>query len=323
MKAYDFLKPAVALGIAGQLLTGASASAQAPGATAPQTQAKTTASAPAKAPVQGLFWKATNGTNTVYLLGSIHLASKKMYPLPAVIEDGFKASKTLVVEVNINNIDQSKLVTMMQSKGLYPEGDDLLKHLQPGDDKKLEAFCDKNGFPLMAIQRVKPWLASLMISVVPFMNAGMTADLGIDQYFLNKAKATGKKVDEAENMDFQIDLLSSEPDAEALASLHQVLSQKSGGPSSDVANKLQDSWIRGDAEAVDKFAHADRDPSGKDRKLLEDRNPHMADVAEKYLKGTTPCFFVVGSAHLTGPEGVVAILQKRGYTVTQVLSPAK
>jgi len=42
-------------------------------------------------------------------------------------------------------------------------------------------------------------------------------------------------------------------------------------------------------------------------------------VAEKYLKtGGGPCFFVVGAAHMVGPDGVVAILQKRGYTVTRV-----
>ena len=31
---------------------------------------------------QGLMWKASSATNTVYLLGSIHLASSDMYPLP-------------------------------------------------------------------------------------------------------------------------------------------------------------------------------------------------------------------------------------------------
>jgi uncharacterized protein YbaP (TraB family) len=43
---------------------------------------------------KGLFWKATSGANTIYLLGSIHLGSKDMYPLPREFEDAFAASNT-------------------------------------------------------------------------------------------------------------------------------------------------------------------------------------------------------------------------------------
>src|SRR6478672_7160250 len=46
----------------------------------------------------GLMWKATSATNTVYLLGSIHLASPDMYPLPAQIEAAFRNSAVLIVE---------------------------------------------------------------------------------------------------------------------------------------------------------------------------------------------------------------------------------
>ena len=44
----------------------------------------------------------------------------------------------------------------------------------------------------------------------------------------------------------------------------------------------------------------------------------MADVAEQFLKGKEPAFVVVGAAHMVGQDGVVRILQKRGYKVEQV-----
>ena len=54
------------------------------------------------------------------------------------------------------------------------------------------------------------------------------------------------------------------------------------------------------------------------RAILTDRNPHMADAAEQFLKGKEPAFLVVGAAHLVGKDGVAAILAQRGYKVEQV-----
>ena len=48
--------------------------------------------APAPATKKAIFWKVTSPTSTVYLLGSIHLGSKDMYPLPKEIEDAFEGS---------------------------------------------------------------------------------------------------------------------------------------------------------------------------------------------------------------------------------------
>jgi uncharacterized protein YbaP (TraB family) len=285
-----------------------------------QATAPDHAPAAAKQPVKGMFWRATNGTNTVYLLGSIHLASEAMYPLPKPIEDGFTNSKTLVVEVDLTKVDQSKVSSMVMEKGLYPDGDDLLKHISKDDAKKLQAFCDKNGFPMVGLQKMRPWVASITISFLPFLSAGMKPELGIDQYFMDKAKKAKKPIEQAESVDFQFNLLASASDAEALAALHRTLNGKDGA-GADMAKQLQESWIQGDVPQLEKLLNAERDPSGLDKKLIEDRNPHMADVAEKYLKGPTPCFFVVGAAHLVGPQGVVALLKQRGYSVEQVLSP--
>jgi uncharacterized protein YbaP (TraB family) len=52
--------------------------------------------------------------------------------------------------------------------------------------------------------------------------------------------------------------------------------------------------------------------------MLQDRNVRMADATEQFLKGKERAFVVVGAAHMVGPDGVVRILEKRGYKVEQV-----
>src|SRR5688572_17338730 len=69
------------------------------------------------------LWKATSKTNTVYLLGSIHVATEDMYPLPDEILKAFAASKALAVEVDLTKVDPAAMQTVMMEKGVYPPGD--------------------------------------------------------------------------------------------------------------------------------------------------------------------------------------------------------
>jgi uncharacterized protein YbaP (TraB family) len=79
-----------------------------------QLVAQDVAVAPAPAPAKkALFWKATSKDNVVYLLGSIHLGSKSLYPLPREIEDAFDHSALLAVDIDINQVNMAKLLGMI------------------------------------------------------------------------------------------------------------------------------------------------------------------------------------------------------------------
>ena len=291
--------------LAGLVLV-APVAAQAPAAARP--------AAPAAAK-KALFWKASSGDNVVYLLGSIHLGSKEMYPLADEVEEAFERSTALIVEVDINRVDQQGMQAMILSKGLYGGDDSLWNHVSPETREGLEKFCEKYGFPAVAMAKFRPWMAALMVTTLPLTKSGMEAGLGIDKYFLDKAVQTKKKVVEAESAEWQIKLLSGFP-AELLEKF-VVSALEEGGL--DKVKKIQELWMSGDAAGLDAMIHEKSStPEEITRGMLEDRNPHMADVAEQYLKGKETGFMVVGAAHMVGAEGVVKLLEKRGYKVEQV-----
>jgi uncharacterized protein YbaP (TraB family) len=277
------------------------------------------AQAPKTAAVQKkcLFWKAVSGANVVYLLGSIHLASNAVYPLPKPIDEAFAASKSMVVEVDINQIDPSSL-TQYLSKGAYSDGDTLWNHLKPETTAKVKKFLKAQETPPEFIGAFKPWLAGVMLPLIPMMKAGANNDNGIDKHFLDLAKGK-KKIEQAETADFQFKLLSSVPDSLGDVYVNYCIGETEKGKSDDL--KLEKLWLSGDDVLLGEvMSQYPKELTSLMNALLRDRNPHMADVAEKYLKtGGGPCFFVVGAAHLVGPEGVVALLQKRGYTVSRVV----
>src|SRR5215471_14820951 len=74
---------------------------------------------------KAMFWKVSSDTSVVWLLGSIHLGSKEMYPLAGEIEDAFRNAAALIVEADIRQADMQKMQGAVLAKGMYP-GDDVL-----------------------------------------------------------------------------------------------------------------------------------------------------------------------------------------------------
>ena len=287
------------------LVAASQLAAQKPAPAAPPAVAK-----------KALFWKVSSGDNVTYLLGSIHLGSKNMYPLPKEVEDAFEHSSALIVEVDINHLDQQKIQALVMETGMYQGDDTLWDHIGKENRARLEQFCEKYGFPAAGMAKMKPWVVAMLVATLPMMKNGMEAGLGIDKYFLDKAGKAQKRVVEVESAEWQFKLLSGITDE----MLDQYLASTVEQDPLTHARKLQEAWLSGDAGRVDQFVREAmaKSPEELNRALLTDRNPHMADVAEQFLKSKDQGFMVVGAAHMVGKDGVVALLEKRGYKVEQV-----
>ena len=270
---------------------------------------------PTPAGKKAIFWKVTSPTSVTYLLGSIHLGSKDMYPLAKEIEDAFAASAIVAVEADVRHVDMAKMQSAVMAKGLYPAGETLWDHITPDTRKKLDQFGQKYDFPVANLAPLKPWVVSLTISTLPMLKAGMDPSLGIDMYFLNKSD--NKRVVEIESADWQISLLSGFPDD--LQEKFLTSSLEEGIDMQENLKRLREAWSAGDADKLDAVTReSTKTPEKITRALLQDRNPHMADAAEKFLKGKEQAFVIVGAAHMVGKDGVVADLRRRGYKVEQV-----
>jgi len=246
-----------------------------------------------------------------------------MYPLPDYMEREFKEAGTLVVEVNIaaaqEGEGQAKMMQYVMANGMYQDDDNLWKHVSKNTRAKVEKFCKAHQIPAMMASKMKPWLLAMTASVMPSPTLQDEISDGVDMHFMTEAKNQKKKIQEAESLELQIKMLADIPAAEQEKYL--VTSMNSAGQSKDMLAKMQDIWIDGDIEKTNKFLDDGfKGQSDLDKRLIDDRNPHMADVAESFLKTYKTCFFVVGAGHLVGKKGVIQMLKDRGYKVEQVLS---
>jgi hypothetical protein len=268
-------------------------------------------------PTPAFFWKISSPTDTVYLLGSIHLAPKEFYPLPREIEGAFASCSVLNVEIDIRNVDQSAVTPMIMSKGMYQGDDTLWAHLDEKTAAALKAWCAKAGFPDAALAKMKPWMAQTILALTGATASGMDPTSGIDYHFLNEADKPKKKIAAIETIESQLSAISSAPEKVQVADLKDTVDHVND-MSADM-RKLVDLWLSGDeTKELAEDSEISKDPEVV-KTLLYDRNIVMADFVEKELKAGTRAFVVVGTAHTVGPKGIAGLLMARGYKVSRVM----
>ena len=77
-------------------------------------------------------------------------------------------------------------------------------------------------------------------------------------------------------------------------------------------------WRRGDSAALEKtLLSGFKDFQSAYVSLIVERNRNWIPQIEACLSRPSPCFVVVGAAHLVGPDGLLAILKQRGYRLEQ------
>ena len=267
---------------------------------------------------KNFLWRIQSKKNTVYVLGSIHLLKKDVYPLSRTIEGAFEKSDVLAVEADVSDINRLDLQKLMAS-AFYPASDSLEKHVSGKTFNLIKEETARAGLPMEMVYNQKPWFLALTLESIELMKSGYDPNYGIDKHFLSKAEGR-KKISELESLDYQIDLLAGLNDEEQelflLYTLRElkILVQE--------VDKLVDAWKSG---AVEKMESTITKSLAEDRrfytiydKLIYKRNRNMSQKIEGYLKTNGTYFVVVGAAHLLGDKGIIQLLKDKGYSVEQL-----
>ncbi|MBC8527250.1 MAG: TraB/GumN family protein, partial [Candidatus Cloacimonetes bacterium] len=83
-----------------------------------------------------------------------------------------------------------------------------------------------------------------------------------------------------------------------------------------VLHDLVDAWDAGDLEKLDELLNEEFEeyPAIK-QSLLINRNYNWLDDVIEYTKDNEDYLVIVGSGHLAGEEGLVELLEAKGYSV--------
>ena len=263
------------------------------------------------------LWKVEAPSGApAYLLGSLHVLTADAYPLPTPIDKAFAESKTLVEEVDLDEMNDPMQMMAALSKAMLPGGQTLDQLISAQTFAEVRKRAEAYGMPMMALQRMKPWLVAVTLMAPMLQSAGFKPELGIDRHFFDRAKERGLTRQALETLAYQLDRFDQMPvklQEELLeATIEDLDTQVTG------VKDIVRAWSSGDIRTIEKLTlTALLESPELYRRLLLERNQNWLPQVERCLTENAGCFIVVGAAHLVGKDGLPSLLAKKGYKVTQ------
>ncbi|MEO8777040.1 MAG: TraB/GumN family protein [Rhodanobacter sp.] len=307
------------------LLASASASASMPPAPSP------TLAAPSASAQEPFDWQSAHGVlfrirstragaPDSLLLGTIHIGAPLALGLdPQRIQQAVVAQRILVNEVAGDTpwqprYDHYRLLAAGQSLATLIGGLQFIK--------LATLLPDHRG---TALNRFKPWVAMTLLEEgqdAPLARADGPGRRNMDATIEDIARAHGLKLVHLETLEDQLAALDCTPAADYAVVLRQRLADPQAlraeteralafYRAGDLAGWLADIDAMSGLDAPARVAeqHA-RDC------LVDQRNARWIEELEPLLRDGG-CFVAVGAIHLTGPDGLLAGLARRGFTVSE------
>ena len=144
------------------------------------------------------------GGQHLHLVGSIHMGTQDMSPLPPGLIKLLKHADALVVEADISG-HESPFAGLESDLPLAERLDEA--HLA-----ELTRVADETGVSLSMIDALPLWQIAMVLQATQAQRLGLRGDYGIDYQLLNLARARSLPIIELEGTDSQIALLRQLPD---------------------------------------------------------------------------------------------------------------
>jgi uncharacterized protein len=263
----------------------------------------------------GLLWQIDKpGSTPSYLLGTIHSEDQRVIQLPDAISSRFEKADSVSLELLMD------IPTILKStKAMFFQGDESLDQII---DKalfdKIVTIMQKYQMPPMMVKKFKPWAVVATFSTPP-PKTGTFLDLQL----YKKAQALGIRTYGLEKVEEQLAVFERLSLKQQISLLKDTMKYIDEMPT--IFNKLHELYLKRNLTALMEFSIEYMRKSSEDKALIDSfyegivdkRNITMVKRMEKRLKEGN-AFIAVGALHLPGKNGILNLLQKRGYQVSAV-----
>ena len=157
------------------------------------------------------------------------------------------------------------------------------------------------------------------------LSIGFVPNQGVENLLAARAKQSDKDILEIETVDDSLGLF------EKLTFTEQALLLENTLDDADnmivLLEALVSNWLKGEYQEMYNISVTPEPDASEQEKailvkynklLLDDRNFKMADRLEAYLADPQVTFAVVGALHLGGENGLIQLMQNRGYQLARL-----
>ncbi|MFG1175160.1 TraB/GumN family protein [Erwiniaceae bacterium CAU 1747] len=237
------------------------------------------------------------GQRHLHLVGSIHMGTRNMSPLPEKLLHQLQSVDALIVEADITTGGSP-----FSDSELCPPLD---QRLSTDWFPQLEQRCAELNIDLQRIDTLPAWQVALMLQAQQAQRLGLRADCGIDYQLLQAAKERQIKIIELEGPETQLALLKSLPD-EGMTLLEDTLQH--WHVNARLLQTMVSWWLEAPPGSRGKTVLPDTFSSSLNDLLMHQRNQRWCQSLQALPPGRY--VLAVGALHLYGEGNLPDLLRR-------------
>jgi uncharacterized protein YbaP (TraB family) len=285
-----------------------------PGAQAPtQEQAQ---AGPRQARDRGFLWRVRKDGHVSYLYGTVHVARHEwMIPGPTVMT-ALRASDTVALELDVLDPDiQERLRAGMAARPDRVLPAPLAERLR----RQARSAC----MPESWVTATAPEMVATTLIVMAARERGLDPAYAVDIVLAGLGRSMAKPVTSLETPELQLAILRGRTLEETENVVEQSLAELESGRATPMLVRIAQVWADSRLDELDRYAEwceclDTPEERAMHKRLLDERNPPLAERIDAMHRAGKHVFAAVGSLHMIGPTGLPALLAQRGYQVDRV-----
>lgn len=261
----------------------------------------------------GFLWRISKGGHSSYLYGTVHVARQEwMFPGPTVM-DALDDADTVALELDVLD---PEIQRRLQAAMTAPRGFTLPEALSQRLQRRAAAECLAPD----ALGRMGPELQVASLAVLAARRDGLDPAYSVDLMLSIIGHGRKKSMISLETPEAQMQALQLPVAEEATAFVADALDDLETGRTRPLMNRVAAVWAAGDHGQLaryEEWCDCRKTPAEQTamRRLLDERNPALADGIDALHSSGRRVFAAVGSLHMVGPLGLPALLGRRGFKV--------
>ena len=277
----------------------------------------------------GNFWRATRKDLSVTLVGTYHFDDPRHADTLAAITPMIKDATTVLVEAGPEE-EAALQARIARDPGamMIMSGPTLPEQLPEADWQALADAMRARGIPPFMAAKFQPWYVAAMLGIPPCAMASMATSKGLDGLVIDAAIEASVPVEALEPYDAIFGIFASVSQADQLAMIKNTLAFEEFVE--DFSVTLADTYFSQDTRLIWEFmrrqalalpgytpdtinAEFDR----MEEAMMSKRNRAWIPVIEA-AANQGPVFAAFGALHLSGNDGVLALLERAGFTLERL-----
>jgi uncharacterized protein YbaP (TraB family) len=271
---------------------------------------------------RGFLWRISKDGRDSYLYGTIHVAKFEwMFPGPTV-RDAVMGSDVLALEMDMLDPE----IRSGMSQGMATLSSPNNETLPPALKERLRKQADASCLPY---DRIATYPGELQLITITLMKArldGLESAYAVDAVLAGMGHAAKKQVLSLETPASQLATLKLDDERTAMRYIEKSLEEMESGQDREQLRHIAKIWNESDNDDLARYEEwCDCMDTPEQRKfmhkLLDERNPALADKIDAQHSSGKNVFAAVGSLHMFGDVGLPALMAQRGYRVEHIKFP--